>query len=472
MSQAESRLQLEQANGAHLERAQQALAQRDERLEAELETLAEPEAAALQSVGATIAELEQGLGAAQRRCESLQAEHAAAEEPRAQAAEALGAAQREHAAAHAQLDTLRQIQAAAEDNAPLQEWLERHGLAQAARLWQKLRIDHGWETAVEAVLRERLHALELTDSSRLASALADRPPVKASVFAHGGRSRGADAAGLPLTAKIHVSDPAVAGALADWLAGVVAVEGIPDARMREALPERRGPGEPGRPSVHPPYRELPCARPGGCRPACAPGRDRGAGQALRRAWRAPVGGGGRSREHDEQAALRSQALEQARQEITARQKALHDAQIENVKLSQAHERYRERSAQVRAELEEVRAESERTRQALGGSSELAGRVAGEIQELKSQAEAARQALAEADGALATQRAAVQQAERDAQDALFGERECNSKIAEIDNAVRVIDQQIERADVEVVRLNEELAPTRSLRCARRWKRQWN
>ena len=86
----------------------------------------------------------------------------------------------------------------------------------------------------------------------------------------------------------------------------------------------------------------------------------------------------------------------------------------------------------------------------------AGRVAGEIQELKSQAEAARQALAEADGALATQRAAVQQAERDAQDALFGERECNSKIAEIDNAVRVIDQQIERADVEVVRLNEELA----------------
>ncbi|MGH8690375.1 MAG: chromosome segregation protein SMC, partial [Burkholderiales bacterium] len=44
----------------------------------------------------------------------------------------------------------------------------------------------------------------------------------------------------------------------------------------------------------------------------------------------------------------------------------------------------------------------------------------------------------------------------AQDALFGSRECASKIAEIDNAVRVIDQQIERADVEVARLNQELA----------------
>jgi chromosome segregation protein len=456
LSQAESRLQLEQANGAHLERAQQALAQRDERLQAELETLAEPEAGALQSVGATIAELEQGLEAAQRKFESLQAQHAAADELRTQAVEALGAAQREHAAAHAQLDTLRQIQAAAEDNALLQEWLERHGLAQAARLWQKLRIDHGWETAVEAVLRERLHALELTDATRLASALADRPPVKASVFAHGARPRGADAAGLPLTAKIQLSDPAVAGALADWLAGVVAIEGIPDARVREALPSgvvlvNRDGHQFTRHTVsfHAPDPEDAGLL---ARQAEIEELEKRCAELAARLSAAEAG----SREHDEQAALRSQALEQARQEITARQKALHDAQIENVKLSQAHERYRERSAQVRAELEEVRAESERTRQALGGSSELAGRVAGEIQELKSQAEAARQALAEADDALAAQRAAVQQAEREAQDSLFGERECNSKIAEIDNAVRVIDQQIERADVEVVRLNEELA----------------
>ena len=173
---------------------------------------------------------------AQQALEESQAEHTAADERRAGAAEALGAAQREHAAAQAQLDTLRQIQAAAEDNAPLHDWLGRHGLAHAARLWQKLRIDHGWETAVESVLRERLHALELTDPSRLSAALADRPPVKASVFDHGTRPSATPAAGLPLMTKIHATDPAVAGALADWLAGVVAVEGTPEPRMREALP--------------------------------------------------------------------------------------------------------------------------------------------------------------------------------------------------------------------------------------------
>ncbi|MDQ5849055.1 MAG: AAA family ATPase, partial [Pseudomonadota bacterium] len=45
LMQAESRLQLEQANQAHLDRAKQGLAQRRERLAAELQTLAEPDAA-------------------------------------------------------------------------------------------------------------------------------------------------------------------------------------------------------------------------------------------------------------------------------------------------------------------------------------------------------------------------------------------------------------------------------------------
>src|SRR4029077_12725161 len=71
-------------------------------------------------------------------------------------------------------------------------------------------------------------------------------------------------------------------------------------------------------------------------------------------------------------------------------------------------------------------------------------------------EAAREAHVTAETALATQRKTLQQSEREAQDALFGERECASKIAEIDNAVRVIDQQIERADAEVAKLTEELA----------------
>src|SRR5262249_49784828 len=140
-------------------RAAEALAQRRERLDAELQALAEPDSSALREMETRAAEIDASLEKARHALEALQAECAALQEASAQAAEQVGNAQRDHAAAEAQLSTLRQIQADVENNAPLREWIQRHGLGSAAQLWQKLRIDAGWETAVEAVLRERLHAL-------------------------------------------------------------------------------------------------------------------------------------------------------------------------------------------------------------------------------------------------------------------------------------------------------------------------
>ncbi|HEU5178250.1 MAG TPA: chromosome segregation protein SMC [Burkholderiales bacterium] len=454
--QAEGRLQVEQANFAHLERGLQALEQRRERLAAELQTLIEPDPAAVAELESGMSGLRGEIAQAERELEGLQAEHGAVEEQRAAAAEALGAAQREHAAAQAQLDTLRQIQTAAEDNAPLNEWLGRHGLAQASRLWQKLRIDHGWETAVESVLRERLHALELTDASRLSAALSDRPPVKASVFDHGSHPASAPVAGLPLASKIHVSDPAVAGAVADWLAGAVAVEGTPDARMREAL----APGtvmvnrEGHQFTRHTVSFHAPDPEDAGllARQAEIEELEKRCGELATKLAVAEA----ELQRHEEELQLRTASLEQARLDISQRQKALHDAQIEGLKLAQAQERYRERSNQVRAELEEVRGAADRDRETLNASQASAARIGEDIARLRAQAEAARETLLAAESALAGQRQATQQAERDAQDALFGERECSSKIVEIDNSVKVIDQQIARGDTEVARLNQELA----------------
>jgi chromosome segregation protein len=455
LSQAEGRLQLEQANVAHVERSEQALGQRRERLQAELETLSAPDAAALGALSARMGELESTVQEAQAHLETLQQEAATLDERRAAAAESLSAAQAEHAAAEAQLHTLRQIQAAAEDNAPLAEWLERHGLASAARLWQKLRIDAGWETAVESVLRERLHALEVTDPSRLAAVLADHPPVKASVFDHGARAASADA-GLPLAGKIHATDPSVAGALSDWLDGVIAVEGTPDARMREALPagavmvNREG----HQFTRHTVTFHAPDPADAGllARQAEIEELEKRVSQLSERVTQAQA-----ALEHVEaRAADATAALENARQVIAERHKARHDAQIEQLKLAQADERYRERSAQVQNELAEIAAEEAQASASLEQSRAAGARLAEEINGLRTAAEAARAALAAAESALAGQRQATQQAEREAHDALFGERECSSKITELDNSVRVIDQQIQRADAELLRLTEELA----------------
>jgi chromosome segregation protein len=454
--QADSRLRVEQANLTHLERGAQGLEQRRERLQAEMQALEQPAAAAISALAARMASLDGESRSAQASFEDLQQAAAALEERRAAAAEALSAVQREHAGAEAQLATLRQIQAAAEDNAPLAEWLERHQLGGAARLWQKLRIDHGWETAVEAVLRERLHALELADGAQLAAILSDHPPVRASAFEHGSRGAGAPVAGLPLASKIHAADPAVAGAVADWLAGIVAVEGTPDARMRETLPagavlvNREGhqftrhtvtfhapdPADAGLLARQAEIEELERNEPA-------------LNERLAAAQRALEAA-------DAELAERSAELEQARLDISGRQKAHHDAQIEHLKLAQTQERYLERSSAMRAEQEELEQEAARGRQAIADGRAGAERMATEIALARSGIATAGEAHAAAESALAAQRGALQQAERDAQDALFGERECASKIAEIDNAVKVIDQQIERADAEVAKLTEELS----------------
>src|SRR6266850_738035 len=234
--QAESRLQLEQANRTHLERAAEALAQRRERVDAERQALAEPDSGAMRELEERVAEIDASLEAARHAFETLQAQCAALQEASAQAAESVGVAQREHAAAEAQLSTLRQIQAEAQSNVPLQEWLERHGLGAAAQLWQKLRIDAGWETAVEAVLRERLHALQ---SGSIDTGFSERPPVKASLFEASRDATTAPAAGLPLASKVHVLDEGIRGALADWLTGVFIAEGRPSASMRARPRSRR-----------------------------------------------------------------------------------------------------------------------------------------------------------------------------------------------------------------------------------------
>jgi chromosome segregation protein len=333
--------------------------------------------------------------------------------------------------------------------------MERHGLASAGRLFQKVRIDAGWDTAVEAVLRERLHALE--SGTDLQGLLGDRPPSKASIFGRGESAGVVAVEGLvPLASKVQAVDSAIAGALSDWLSQVYVVEGVPDdaARARLApgavLVNREG-HQFTRHTVS--FHALDAAD---------------AGLLARQVEIEELEGRSgefTSRVADAQRALqeaeaaleeRNAALEAARVEIGEQQKAHHEAEIEHLKLTQALDRYRERSAQIGAERGEIEQALERGQAAFAGCQANMERIGGEIAAARNRLEEVREAHIAAETALAAQRQAVQQAERAAQDALFGERECASKIAEIDHSVKVIDQQIERADAEVAKLNEELA----------------
>ncbi|HTP63222.1 MAG TPA: chromosome segregation protein SMC [Burkholderiales bacterium] len=462
--QAESRLLLEQQNAAHLEGSLQSLGQRRERLEAELKALAEPDAAGMIAANERVLQLDRSIGEAQVALDALQAETESLTAASAAAADSSAAIGREHTAADAQLATLKQVQAAAEEDAPLHEWLERHQLAALPRFWQKIRIDHGWETAVESVLRERLHALEVGDNSALGH---DRPPVKASLFGPGSAHIAAAAPGLaPLRAKVHAIEEKLSGALADWFSSVYAIEGVPSTAQRTSLPagavfvNREGdqftrhtvsyhapdPADAGILARQAEIEELE----GRCK-TLAQRTAAAAAEAAR---------------IEAQLAERSGSLEQARDTLAASQQQKHDAQIEALKLGQALERYRERTGQIREEAAALGKEAEANAARLAAARAAHGRIAEEIRAAKEQLEAVRAGHVAAETALAEQRVRTQQAEREAQDAIFGEREVSAKIAEIDNSVRMIDQQIARADEEVGRLTTELAvdPIPSVRAA--------
>ncbi len=454
---AESRAQLEQSNLAHLERGLQTLGQRRERLDGELQALPQPDAAALAAQEArrgdsdsAIASAEEGLSALQQECDALDA-------ARAIAADGLSTISQEHAAADAQLSTLQQIQAAAEDNAPLRDWLERNGLSTLPRFWQRVRIDAGWEVAVESLLRVRLHALDLSEGARFDAVLADVPPVKAGAFRHGAPGTLAPLAAYPsLGTKVHAASTELGGALADWFAHAYACEGTPSAAERDRLP-------PGALLVNREGHQFTRHTVAFHAPDPA---DAGllARQAEIEALQAKVAelaqrvAAARSASERAAASLdaRTGELEAARDALAERQQSRHEVQIELLKLQQAQERYRERSGQIAQELAEIAEEAGRDEVRRAQCRAAAQSAAEEIAAARSQVGAVRDAYVGAESALAAQRLAGQQAEREAQDAVFGERECASKIAEIDNSVRLIDQQIERADAEVAKLTEELS----------------
>jgi chromosome segregation protein len=454
LQQADSRLLLEQQGAAHLEGSLQSLSQRRDRLETELQSLAEPDAAGMDAANERVLQLEGQINEAQGGMDALQAEAEALEAENTRAADAHTEASKEQTAADAQLATLKQVQAAAEEEAPLHEWLERHQLASLPRFWQKIRIDHGWETAVESVLRERLHALELGDSGTLGQ---DRPPVKASLFGPGSAAAPAQLPGFsPLQGKVHAVDTQIAGALSDWFAGVFVADGTPSSSQRASLPAgvvlvtREGdqftrhtvsfhapdPADAGILARQSEIEDLEGRCKGLAERTAATAAEAARVEAL--------------------LVEKNAALEQARDTLAGRQQEKHDAQIEALKLGQALERYRERTTQIRDEIGVVTQETEQNGAKLTDARAAAKRIEDEIREAKRALEGIREAYVAAETALAEQRVRCQKAEREAQDAVFGEREVTAKITEIDNSVKMIDQQIERADEEVAKLTAELA----------------
>jgi chromosome segregation protein len=175
------------------------------------------------------------LAAAQRAADDAEAKHKAAlaavaegqarapalEDERRALQELVNDEARRHAELAARLAALQALQEKVQVENKLKPWLSRHGLDSLAGLWTRLRIEPGWEAALEAALRERLGALEIGRLDTVRAFAADAPPSRLAFFTSPQGNYAPSHRTLPRLADLlHLGDAGLAALLADWLEGV------------------------------------------------------------------------------------------------------------------------------------------------------------------------------------------------------------------------------------------------------------
>ncbi len=137
----------------------------------------------------------------------------------------------------ARLDALKALQEKVKTDGKLKPWLAKHGLDGLQGLWSRIHIEPGWENALEAALRERLGALEVSRLEMVRGFAGTDgkgiPPAKLSFYtppAGGAPAASSNATGLkPLADLLRLNDAGQSALLADWLHGDYTAGSLDDA---------------------------------------------------------------------------------------------------------------------------------------------------------------------------------------------------------------------------------------------------
>jgi chromosome segregation protein len=353
---------------------------------------------------------------------------------------------------------LKRIQEQVDEGAEINDWLGRHGLQGLPRLWQKMTVESGWETGVESVLRERLHALQLAEPERLARLLDDPPPAKLSVYTPSTASAPPAEGGMlrPLASLVRYSDASVRPLVEEWLSGCYAHDGVPQLSARLALPPGamlvnrdghqftrygvsfHGPDS-GDAGILARQREIEALD------VELAGLGRGVGEAR-----------GVHAAAERALTLRREQIAVLQREDADRQAARHELQLEELRVNENIARVRERTGQIDAELAAIGQDRQTESAARLAAEEGIGRHQAQIQAVLAQLDVARGRFDAAGDSLNAQRDAIQAAARGVQEAMFAERECLGKISEIERSINVLSEQLAHATADHSSTRLELA----------------
>ncbi|UCV05864.1 chromosome segregation protein SMC [Dechloromonas denitrificans] len=425
----EQRLEVELTNKAHAQRALQAITQRRERLREEGGGQDAPDALDLAEKEEELSLLREELAGDQDHLQQLQQELPQLEAARKQMQGELQRIERELAAGQARRAALEQMQASARQSGKLPEWLRRHGLEEAPPLWQQIHVAAGWESAVEAVLRERLNAIACDDPAKLDEWLHDRPDARLSVVLPSDTVAGEPAGRL--SEHVRSDNPAIAAVLADWLGSVFTAATLDAALARRAeLP-------PGAVLVTAGGDLLSRASVTFFAP------DKSEHGLLERQREIEALGEGVAAYEEQAEALREQLLVldeqfgdkqeeigETRQYVTDRQQRVHAVQLEVLKLGQAIERYREQKERLQEQMAELAEEEETERERDMAADEKIAEVRDGLSRIRVLVAGAQARLDDAERAVRAERERNSDFDRALREAQFSLRESEGKLQDI------------------------------------------
>jgi chromosome segregation protein len=135
----------------------------------------------------------------------------------------------------AKLEALRAMQEKVQTEGKLKPWLAQHGLESLQGLWTQIHIESGWETALEAALRERLNALEVGRIDTVRAFAGDAPPSKLAFYTRPAAALPSTHNTLPrLSELLRLGDAGLKALLGDWLEGVYTAGSFDEALSNRA----------------------------------------------------------------------------------------------------------------------------------------------------------------------------------------------------------------------------------------------
>ncbi len=234
VTQIQQQIQVLAAEQRSIEEQARQITQRRERLMADRNALAAPDEARVQDAQAQHAQADEAAQVAEAVLHELQDSVPQLDEQRRQAQQAVNQEAARQADLSARLEALKALQEKVRTDGKLKPWLAKHGLDGLQGLWSRIHIETGWETALEAALRERLSALEVSRLEMIKAFGSDAPAARLAFYSPPPPAAAATAHPMfkALSDWLLVTDASQKALLDEWLRGCLTAATLDEALGR------------------------------------------------------------------------------------------------------------------------------------------------------------------------------------------------------------------------------------------------